>query len=201
MKNINFDWEDVENKIGIICYKFENLKPWHEDLAQELRIHAYYISNNYWDLYRKAIDFWRKLQTKQAPEIPYFDLEVLDKFSKEDEGYDEFDRTLSLITSELNRPGYNKCDENMLELSRTLLKIIVEDIDPRKETHLLRDMKKTNMNHYVNERLNLSWVAEELGIGYKRVVAAMKFIEDTVRGLAAMHKIEIPIEYFQGYYD
>ena len=52
--NDNFDWEDVENKIGIICYRFENLKPWHEDLAQELRIHAYYVSRNYYDLYRKG---------------------------------------------------------------------------------------------------------------------------------------------------
>lgn len=194
-------WNDVEGKIAIICYRFENLKPWHEDLAQELRIHAYYVSNNYYDLYRKAIDFWRKLQTKQAPEIPYFDLEILGQYTEKEESTHDFEKMVTLIRKELERPGHNKWDNDMLNLCQMLLSIMVEDIDPRLNKNIPPTMDKSELNHYINKRLNLSWVAEETGIGYKRIVVAMKFLEDTVRGLSAMKKIEIPIEYFKGYYE
>lgn len=199
--NNNIDWEEVEKKISLICYKFDNLTPWHEDLAQELRIHAYYVSDNYYDLYRKAIDFWRKIKTRQSPEIPYVDLEVLNPSydSNEDEMI-QFDEIVKLIRKELSRPGYNKWDNNMLELAGQLLDIILSDIDTRDENKS-HSYHKSNLNHYINNRLNLSWVAEETGVGYKRLIVAMKFLEDTVRGLAAMHKIEIPIEYFVGYYE
>lgn len=199
--NKNIDWKEVEDKIAIICYKFDNLKPWHEDLAQELRIHAYYVSDNYYDLYRKAIDFWRKLQTRQAPEIPYFDLEILGQYTEKEESMHDFDKMVSLINKELNRPGYNKWDNDMLELTRQLFAIILEDIHPEANRVRVPSMNKSQLNHYINKRLNLSWVAEETGIGYKRIVVAMKFLEDTVRGLSAMRKIEIPIEYFKGYYE
>lgn len=197
--NNNIDWKEVENKISLICYKFDNLSSWHEDLAQELRIHAYYVSDDYYDLYRKAIDFWRKIQTKQSPEIPYFDLEVLNN-SYTDDHYDQFEDIIALIRKELSRPGNNKWDNDMLELAGKLLDIIVADIDPKKVSHTI-DTDKSSLNHYINHRLNLSWVSEETGIGYKRIVVAMKFLEDTVRGLASMQKIEIPIEYLEGYYD
>ena len=197
--NNNIDWNEVENKISLICYKFDNLSSWHEDLAQELRIHAYYVSDNYYDLYRKAIDFWRKIQTKQTPEIPYFDLEVLNK-SYSDNHLDQFNDIVTLIRKELSNPGNNKWDNNMLELARKLLDIILEDIDPDKVENKFK-FNKSSSNHYINNRLNLSWVSEETGIGYKRIVVAMKFLEDTVRGLAAMNKIEIPIEYFKGFYE
>lgn len=197
--NNNIDWKEVENKISLICYKFDNLSSWHEDLAQELRIHAYYVSDDYYDLYRKAIDFWRKIQTKQSPEIPYFDLEVLNN-SYTDDHYDQFEDIIALIRKELSRPGNNKWDNDMLELAGKLLDIIVADIDPKKVSHTI-DIDKSSLTHYINHRLNLSWVSEETGIGYKRIVVAMKFLEDTVRGLASMQKIEIPIEYFEGYYD
>lgn len=199
--NNSIDWNEVEQKISVICYKFDNLRPWHDDLAQELRIHAYYVSSNYYDLYRKAIDFWRKLQTSQAPEIPYFDLEVLGQCTEKDESMSEYDRLVSLIEHEINRPGYNKWDNDMLDVARKLLSIIIEDIDPRVGKKSQYPLNKSTLNHYKNKRLNLSWVAEETGIGYKRLVASMKFLEDIVQGLAAMQKIEIPIEYFNGYYD
>lgn len=197
-----FDWQDVELKVSLICYKFDNLKPWHDDLAQELRIHAYYISNNYYDLYRKAIDFWRKLQTQQSPEVPYFDLELLQNPNGiAHDSYLEYDNIIALIKKELDRPSHGKWDSDMLNLAKQLLEIITEDVDPRLKSKRHLGMNKSDMNHYFNHRLNLSWVSEETGIGYKRLVAAMKFLEDTVRGLAAMHKIEIPPEYFEGYYD
>ena len=49
----NIDWEDVETKISIICRKFDNISSrYQDDLAQELRIHASYISDDYYDLQR-----------------------------------------------------------------------------------------------------------------------------------------------------
>lgn len=197
--NNNIDWADVENKIALICYKFDNLSAWHEDLAQELRIHAYYYSDNYYDLYRKAIDFWRKVQAKQSPEIPYFDLEVLGKSYEETSQNDQFEEIVSLVRKELNRPGYTKWDSNLLEIASKLFDIITEDIDPRLTKSF--DTKKSKLNPYINKRLNISWAAEETGFSYKRLASAMKLIEDIVRGLAAMKKIEIPEEYFKGYYE
>lgn len=198
--NKNINWEEVEQKISLICYKFSNLSSWHEDLAQELRIHAYYVSDNYYDLYRKAIDFWRKIQTRQSPEIPYFDLELLGKSYTDDSVLDQSEKIVELVRKELNRPAYNKWDKAMLDLALQLLDIILGDINPKMQESKM-ELNKSSLNHYTNHRLNLSWVAEETGIGYKRIVVAMKFLEDTIRGLAAMNKIEIPIEYFRGYYE
>lgn len=193
----NIDWNEVENKISLILYKFQNLSAWHEDLAQELRVHAYYVSDNYYDLYRKAIDFWRKVQTRCTPEVPYFDLEVLGA-SYKDKEINQLGDTVTLIRKELNRPGNNKWDEKMLDVCKMLLDIILSDIDPslQEDSTLGKDE-----NSYINKRLNLSTVSANTGIGYKRLVSAMQYLEDTVLGLASMHRIEIPLEYFRDYYD
>lgn len=197
--NKNIDWNEVEKKISIICYRFSNLEYCRDDLAQELRMHAYYVSDNYYDLYRKAIDFWRKIQSSQAPEVPYIDLEAQEIPCEDHTGMYLFDELVALIMKELDRPGYNKWDKDMLDLSKKLLTIMISDIDERKKP--VESYSSSSTKHYINQRLNLSWVAEETGINYKRIVVAMKFLEDTVRGLAAMKKIEIPKEYFEGYYD
>jgi len=200
--NNNIDWKEIEDKIAIICYKFSNLSSYHEDLAQELRIHAYYVSDNYYDLYRKAIDFWRKLQSRQSPEVPYFDLELLGgSYSMEKEATDQFNDIVFLIRKELNRFPQSKWDSNKIDVATKLLDIILEDIDPKKVEGNSDIVGDSNLNHYINHRLNLSWVSEETGIGYKQIVMAMKLLEDIVRGLHAMKKIEIPLEYFQGYYE
>ena len=198
--NDKIDWKDVENKISLICYKFSNLAPWHDDLAQELRMHAYYVSDNYYDLYRKAIDFWRKIQTKHSPEVPYFDLELFSPTYTDETALDQSKHIVDLIRGELNRTPNNKWDKDMLNLAEFLLDIILEDVDPslRKDKS---KFSKSPLNRYINHRLNLSWVAEETGIGYKRIVAAMKFLEDTVRGLTAIGKIDIPEAYMKDYYD
>lgn len=196
----NLDWEEIESKISLICYKFDNLSPWHEDLAQELRMHAYYTSDNYYDLYRKAIDFWRKIQTRQSPEIPYFDLEVLNA-SYNDNPLDQSESIVLLVRKELERPAYSKWDKDMLDLSNLLLDIILSDVNPKLMKSKELKLNKSKLSHYINGRLNLSWVAEETDIGYKRIVVAMKFLEDTVEGLAIMKKIDVPLEYIKGYYE
>lgn len=195
--NNNINWEEVEQKVAIICNKFSNIASWREDLAQELRIHAYYVSDNYYDLYRKAIDFWRKLQTRQFPETPYYDLEVLNPSYTKDYN-DQFDDIIKLIQKELDRYGNTKWDRDKLEVSKKLLLIIAADIDESYPSDSIEN--KTNMNHYINSRLNLSWVEKETGINYKRLVNAMKILEDIVQGLAVMHKIDISDEYLEDYY-
>lgn len=199
--NNNIDWKEVEEKISLICYKFSNLEPWHEDLAQELRIHAYYVSDNYYDLYRKAIDFWRKIQTRQSPETPYFDLELIGgQYDVDQEVTDQFEDMVTLIKKELNSTPQNKWEKNKMDLAQQLLDIILSDIDPE-SSNKVEIHKQSTLNHYINNRLNLSWASEVTGVGYKQIVAAMKLLEDIVRGLHAMHKIEIPAVYFKGYYE
>lgn len=208
--NDNINWEEVETKISIICYKFDNLASWREDLAQELRIHAYYVSDNYYDLYRKAIDFWRRIQTRYSPEVSYYDIEISPadtadsllsshgSVEREVIDTDAVKRTELLIRKELTGTPNNLWEKKRMDLALSLLDIILEDIDPTID--VTREYK-SNLNHYVNQRLNLSWVWEETGESYKKLRDALKLLEDTVRGLAAMGKIEIPVEYFAGYYD
>lgn len=198
-KNIN--WNEVEEKIAVICYKFSNLAPWHDDLAQELRIHAYYVSDNYYDLYRKAIDFWRKIQTKHNPECPYFDLELLASSHDvpEEEALDQAEEIVRLIREELTGEYNNKWELKRMELALELLDIILEDIEPKKTPTSTKD--NSRLSRYINHRLNLSWVEEVTGHKYKQIVQSMKLLEDIVRGLHAMNKIEIPLQYFEGYYD
>lgn len=195
----NIDWDEVEAKINIICNKFQNLKRYRADLAQELRIHAYFVSDDYYNLYRRAIDFYRHIQTKESPDTPYFDLEFMESIGKTDECDEDFHIIVGYIKKELRRPGLNKWDEDMLRLAEQILDIILSDIDPNVPFPLPR--RHSNLLPYRNEKLNLSWVAEVTGINYKRISTAMRFIEDTVRGLAAMNKIEIPTECFKGYYE
>ena len=196
--NNNIDWKDVENKIAIICNKFSNLASWRDDLAQELRIHAYYVSDNYYDLYRKAIDFWRMIQTKQSPETAYYDLEVLNPSYSEN--YDDQHQVIvKLIREELSRYGYTKWDEDKISVAKILLDVIISDIDEKSPPVLPNE--KTQMNHYINHRLNLSWIEKETGINYKRLVNAMKILEDIVQGLAMMRRIDIPIDYLKDYFD
>ena len=198
MDNKNIDWEYVESKIAAICYKFDNLSPWRDDLAQELRIHAYYVSDNYYDLYRKAIDFWRKIQSRQAPEIPYFDLEVLNLSTNEDMD-DQCQNIIDLVRKELEKPGKNKWEDDKLALAKNLLDIIASDIEEDDRPPVLKI--KSDRNPYINQRLNLSLIADETGISYRRLSDSMKVLEDIVQGLAMMKKIEIPILYLEDYYD
>lgn len=192
------DWKDVENKIAIICYKFDNLASWREDLAQELRIHAYYVSDNYYDLYRRAIDFWRMIQTKQSPETAYYDLEVLSPSYTEDFD-DQSKEIVRLIKDELNRYGHTKWDEDKITVARMLLDIIISDIDDKAPEII--PSKSPAENHYMTHRLNLSWVEQETGINYKKLVNSMRILEEVIQGLAMMHKIDIPSFYLRDYFD
>ena len=74
-----------------------------------------------------------------------------------------------------------------------LLDIIVSDIEETEDNLIISS--KSSKNPYINQRLNLSLVSEETGISYKRLVDAMKVLEDIIQGLAVMKKIDIPLVY------
>lgn len=190
--NTAIDWADVENKISIILRKFSNIDPkYKDDLAQELRIHAYYKSDDYYNLYRKAIDFWRQLHTRQYPEIPFFDLELIGG-SSEDKGDDvDFNTLVSLVNTELNRKGHGFYDEQRLELCRSIFTILVDEVQG---THNI-SIKSTDTLDYFGGRISLTWLAEQLDVHYKAVQKAMAFLTETIQGLEKMGKISLDDEY------
>lgn len=199
--NNNIDWADVENKIAIICRKFDNIESHREDLAQELRIHAYYVSDNYYDLFRKAIDFWRKIKTKQSPEIPYFDLEVLNSSYQESSYDDQFESIIDLLRRELDREDcYNAWEKKIVDVAKLLLDIIVLEIRPDKLTKPNVDFSKSNLRHYFNGRISLTWVEEITGINSKKLKKAVDLLQDMIRGLSLVGKIEIPFYYIEDFY-
>ena len=190
----NIDWEDVETKISIICRKFDNISSrYQDDLAQELRIHAYYISDDYYDLQRKAIDFWRTLQVRVMPEVPFFDLELVGGAKLDDESTVEFENIVSLIRKELAREGKNYYDDLLLQYANKVLDVIVMDIDgsnPSSKTEL--NLENGTSTPYVNKRISCTYLSEILpDIHYKSIQKSLKLLEEIVQGLAAMGKISI----------
>lgn len=190
-------WEDVEQKISLICYKFDNLSSWHEDLAQELRLHAYYVSSDYYNLYRKAIDFWRTIQAKYNPESPYYDLETVGGLYTDTDPLDQTSEIVNLIKEELNHYPQNKWEEKKISLTLDILDLILDDIDPKKS------VKSTDSSstHYINSKVNITWVSDVLHANYKQCKSSLQILAEIIRGLAMMRKIDIPEEYLKDFYE
>lgn len=189
------NWEEVEYKISIIRRRFDNIEPrYKDDLAQELRIHAYYVSDNYYDLYRKAIDYWRSLQVRVYPEVPFFDLEILGRSETDKEVSVIYDEIVSKVLKELNRSGESAYDNRTLEIAKEIFTIITTDIENPKDAMNISCVEYVK-NRYTGPKINLSWLSEELNVSYKAVSAAMREIESIIRGLAEMGKIEVDDKY------
>lgn len=186
----NIDWEEVETKISIICRKFSNIEErYKDDLAQELRIHAFYYSDDYYDLHRKAVDFWRVMTRRVYPEIPFIDLEIMagaDRIRDDDLDYKD---TLEKIKRELTRGPYKNVREKELDdISLRILDIIVEDIDGTTVTR--ESLVEYTSSKYHNGRINLSYLDMRMPeINYKRLVKAAKRLEEIVTALQEMGKI------------
>lgn len=183
----NINWEEVEWKIAIICNKFRTSveSRYIDDLAQELRIHAYYKSDDYYDLQRKAIDFWRSMKVNVMPEVPYFDLEFIGGIREDDHSTAEFDTLVELIKEKLSTPITGKYNNEIRTLANQIFDIIVSDIDDTR-TVIIREGVKYAPYH--NERISCSYLWEILGdkpgdIGYQRIRKAVRFIEDIIREL------------------
>ena len=189
----NIDWEDVENKISIICRKFSNIDArFRDDLAQELRIHAYYYSDDYYDLQRKAIDYWRTLTRKVFPEIPYIDLELTAGTNKFNDSGITYQETLKAVRTELSRNEYETSGEIKInELALKILDIINEDIDGSTITEeSCRCDDSINLHKYRNGKINVSYLDLRFpDINYKTVSKALNRLREVIEGLIDMGKI------------
>jgi len=196
------DWEEVEKTVSIICRKFNNINSRYiEDLAQELRIHAFYVSNNYYDLYRKAIDFWRTLTVRVYPEIPTFDMEMNRSAEMVEKASEiNYKSLLASVMKELNRPGENLADKKKKDLAIQIMMLIVEDIDENMEVTEDINLDGNEADRkYIGAKLNASWVSERLHVSYKAVMAAMRELEETFVGLAMMGKVVLDDQYRENY--
>lgn len=196
----NINWEEVEHKIAIICNKFNNIESrYKDDLAQELRIHAFYISDDYYDLTRKAIDFWRTLQVRVIPEVPYFDLEILGGIKQDDTSV-YFNEMVHKISDRLSSEGSDKIDPEIKNLASEIFEVILDDLIDREPKVQVREYKKYKPYH--NQRISCSYLWEVMGedvgsINYKKIRKAMKFLETVVKELALDGEIEIDAFYLQ----
>lgn len=196
----NINWEEVEWKIAIICNKFRTSVEarYIDDLAQELRIHAYYKSDDYYDLQRKAIDFWRSMRVNVMPEVPYFDLEFIGGIKEDDRSTAEFDALVDLIRDRLNAPVSGKFKNEIRGLAVQIFDIIISDIDDKK-TIIIREGVKYAPYH--NGRISCSYLWEILGekpgdVSYSRIRKAVKFIEDTIKELDDKGLWDVDEKYF-----
>lgn len=200
----NINWEEVEHKIAIICNKFNNIESrYRDDLAQELRIHAFYISDDYYDLTRKAIDFWRTLQVRVIPEVPYFDLEILGGVKQDDTSahFHEMVRKIFERLDSVEIYELYQVDSEIQDLARKILDIILDDLIDRDPQVKVREYKKYKPYH--NERISCSYLWEVMGddvgsVNYKKIRKAMKLLESVVIELATYGEIEIDEYYMKG---
>lgn len=188
--NRNIDWDDVENKISIICRKFSNIdNRFKDDLAQELRIHAYYYSDDYYDLQRKAIDYWRTLTRRVYPEIPYIDLELTAGEDTSDPTSDiYYESTVKTIKKELLSDVYeSKSDINLNNLALKILDIILEDFDGNVSKDVDDIDSKIKLHKYRNGKINLSYIDIRLpDVNYKMISKAFNRLKEVAQGLKEM---------------
>jgi hypothetical protein len=176
----NIDWEEVEKKVSIILYKFNNIsESYRDDLAQELRIHAYYFSDDYYDLYRCAIDYWRRLTRKEYPEIPFIDMELIGgesstDFQSVESNYKLYvDKLKESLLSEVNKSNRQI---DLDKVSYLILKIICNDIDG---TEVDETLESSNLAKFYSGRISLSYLGEVLpSVNYKKLGRAVKRLEE-----------------------
>lgn len=176
------NWDEVENKVAILVRKFSNIDSrYRDDLAQELRLHAMLKSDDFYDLQRRAIDFWRSIQRKVYPEVPFIDLELVGGSLKDKaEESAEFSELLSHMRRELAREG-TVAEVRLNAICHDVLDIILEDIVS--EGAELDE----ELNRYINGRINCTYLAKRLpDIHYKMIRKAVKNLEDILDGLYSM---------------
>lgn len=193
MKYQDESFEDVNRKVSSIVNKFKNsIKGFEEDMYQELMLHAIDKSSDYYDLYRKAIDIYRSLSVKYRRENVQEEIEIentQNDYLKVDQSYDLY-KALLAINKELERPGYNKSDNEKLKICKSILIEILED----------EDTGDSNIPKYIKGRLNLTLTSERLNVSYKRVQSSIKILQDIILGLMILGKISIDKEYITNFF-
>lgn len=184
-----FDWEDVENKVQILSRKFASTIDWRyrEDLEQELRVYAWTTSTDYWNMYRKAVDFYRHLSCKYYGETCVDDFTFVDDQKSVEDEYEfsdsvkEYLRVLEMIRKSISemsdyKKNYDKYSENALR--------ILDEIQKHVEG-------KVEYETVYRGRIKFSQLSEELDMNYKDVQDAFWLIKKVVAALVAMGKIMI----------
>lgn len=182
------DWNDVEYKVRLISHRFSTTIDWRyrEDLEQELRIFAWTKSTNYWDMYRRAVDFYRHLNRKYYGETCVDDFTFVDdkesKFDnyEEKEEAEEYEKLFSLIRESVE--GFSDYKKNYDKYSADALAVLAE-ID-----RFLKG-KVEYSTSYKRGRIQFNQLSDNLGISYKDVQNAIWLIKKVISALVAMKKI------------
>ena len=189
----SLDWEDVERKVQIISRKFSTTIDWkyREDLEQELRLFAWKKSSNYYDMYRRAVDYWRSLTRKVFPEVCVFEFDdnngqggiTEDKYDTDDEFLVMINKIREAIEDYQNtkheRTDHDNCMKILDLLERSILN--GEEI------------------HFTKGKVQISWVSEKMDIPYNRVQDAMWLLQQVVTTLGHLGRIDIPDSYRRQY--
>ena len=183
----SLDWEDVERKVSIISRKFSHTIDWKylEDLEQELRLFAWTTSSNYWDMYRKAVDYWRMLTRRVFPEICIFEFDdnngqagiTVDEYLREESFNDVLAKIRASVEDFQNTAKEQRDRENCLRILDLLEKIISGEFDG--------DPK------YTNGKIQFNWVSETLEIPYNRVQDAFWLLQRVCETLSYLGRIEL----------
>lgn len=193
MTNREINWEEVEIKVGVICSKFRNIRAdYIEDLAQELRIHAFHKSDDYYDLYRRAIDFFRQMQSKVNPELPYFDMEVFEEEGVSSESTVGFEDIIYQVKKELSNEGYLKKEQELIEVVNMILDLLTEEIVTGRSN---KKYKESNVLSYFGGKLSVTWISERTEVPYKKVQDSIALLQETIKGLALLGRIDISDKY------
>lgn len=181
------NWDEVEQKISILVRKFCNIDyRYRDDLAQELRLHAMLKSDSFYDLQRKAIDFWRTIQRRVYPEVPFIDLELVGgSYRDKAEEVAEFGDLLQSIRKELSREG-TVAQVRLNAISSDILDIILEDIQDGKAE------VDEELHRYIGGRINCTYLAKRLpDVHYKMIRKAVKNLGEILEGICMMRGISV----------
>lgn len=187
MADGSIDWEDVERKVQIISNRFATTIDWkyREDMEQELRLFAWQKSSNYWDMYRRAVDYFRTLTRKVYPEICVFEFDdnngqggvTEDKYLEDD----NFETILKKIREEINKFSDGKIETRERDNSLKILDFIENYARGNHE----EDIK------FTKGKIQVTYLMEKTGIDYSKIQEAYWFLQQVVKAMIAMGKIQV----------
>ena len=193
MADGTIDWEDVERKVQIISRRFSTTIDWkyREDMEQELRLFAWKKSSNYYDMYRRAVDYWRSLTRKVFPEVCVFEFDdnngqggiTEDKYLEDNDFMIMIKKIRDAIEDYQNTKKEQTDHDNCVKI----LNLIEASVIGGEELIMTKG------------KIKISWVSEKLDIPYNKVQDALWLLQQVTTTLSHLHKIEIPDQYRREY--
>lgn len=187
MADGTIDWEDVERKVQIISRRFATTIDWkyREDLEQELRLFAWQKSSNYYDMYRRAVDYWRTLTRKVFPEVCIFEFDdnngqggITEDEYLEDENLEDI---LNKIRAEIIEFSNSKVEIRERDNSLKILDIIEKYAKGYHENDI----------RFTKGKIQVGYLADKTGIEYAKIQEAIWFIQQVIKAMVAMGKITV----------